>query len=41
MADHPDPNRTVDESPSDPLDAGLAAAFGADSSPPHASGTTV
>src|SRR5262245_41287045 len=29
-----DLNRTVDEAPSDPLDAGLAAAFGADSGPP-------
>ncbi|HKI36546.1 MAG TPA: hypothetical protein VKA46_32110 [Gemmataceae bacterium] len=29
-----DPNRTVDEAPSDPLDAGLAVAFGADSGPP-------
>src|SRR5262245_27178439 len=29
-----DLNRTVDEAPPDPLDAGLAAAFGADSGPP-------
>ena len=27
MAEPLDPNRTVDETPSDPLDAGLAAAF--------------
>jgi serine/threonine-protein kinase len=34
MTDRPDPERTVDESPSDPLDAGLAVAFGPDSGPP-------
>jgi serine/threonine-protein kinase len=32
MAEQPDPNQTVDEP--DPLDAGLAAAFGPDSGPP-------
>jgi len=34
MADPLDADRTVDEAPSDPLDAGLAVAFGADSGPP-------
>jgi serine/threonine-protein kinase len=36
MTDHADPNRTVDEAPADPLDAGLALAFGPDSGPPLA-----
>src|SRR5262245_44598137 len=30
MSEPPDPTRTVDETPPDPLDAGLAAAFGPD-----------
>jgi predicted Ser/Thr protein kinase len=34
MNERPDLDRTVDEAPSDPLDAVLAAAFGPDSGPP-------
>src|SRR5262245_10444978 len=34
MPDPSDPHRTVDETASDPLDAGLAVAFGPDSGPP-------
>jgi serine/threonine-protein kinase len=34
MNERPDPERTVDESPSDLLDAGMAVAFGPDSGPP-------
>src|SRR5262245_58421275 len=34
MNERPDPERTVDEAAPDPLEAGLACAFGPDSGPP-------
>jgi serine/threonine-protein kinase len=41
MTAPPDPDRTVDESPGNPLDAALAAAFGPDSGPPLPAGSVV
>ena len=41
MSEYPQPDQTVAESPADPLEAGLAAAFGPDSGPPLPAGGSV